>query len=255
MMEISSINVSQDLTLYYTGPSLDLGPLPSFFYFSLSGPDSLGLDPFNQPVQFLKGEMIRVFSLTLPGHENNLPATEAMQVWADAFAKGENPIEDFLERFDQAFEFALRNEFIQPDKIGVGGLSRGGFLAFHAMARQEKIRHAVAFAPVTKLENIKEFKALKEDSKISALNVETLKGLLAHKQIRIYVGNHDIRVGTKSCFDFASSLVDAAIADQIRSPKVEFSMYPSIGYQGHGTPPEIFRDGANWIKSCLISSS
>lgn len=254
-MEISSIHVAPDLTLYHTGPSLHLGPLPSFFYFSLSGPDSLGLDPFNQPVQFLRGEMIRVFSLTLPGHENGLPATQAMQVWADDFAKARNPIQDFLEGFDQAFAFALENQWIQPDKVGVGGLSRGGLLALHAAARQEKIRYALTFAPVTKLSRVKEFAALKEDPTVCSFNAENLCSQLVQKHVRIYVGNHDTRVDTQACFHFAHSLVEASVQHQIRSPKVEFSMYPSIGHQGHGTPPEIFRKGADWIKSCLISSS
>lgn len=254
-MKISSLHVAPDLTLYHTGPSLDLGPLPSFFYFSLSGPDSLGLDPFNQPVQFLNGHMIRVFSLTLPGHENNLPATEAMEVWASDFQKGRNPIQTFLEGFDLAFDFALQNGLIDKAKVGVGGLSRGGFMALHAAARQDAIRYVACFAPLTKLSSIKEFSHFQKDPKIDSLNVETLASQLVQKHVRLYIGNHDTRVGSKDCFHFASSLVDAAIKHQIRSPKVAFLMYPSVGMQGHGTPPEIFRDGADWIRSCLTASS
>ena len=54
---------------FFVGPSLEKGPLPTLIYFALSAEDSLQCDPFNRPVQFLEGLPLRIFSITLPGHE------------------------------------------------------------------------------------------------------------------------------------------------------------------------------------------
>ncbi len=246
-----SLHVAPDVTLYHLGPPLDLGPLPSFFYFSLSGTDSLCLDPFNQPVQFLHGKMIRVFSMTLPGHECDLPATGAMKVWADDFSKKFDPIDKFLDSFALALEFAIQNKFVDPNKMAVGGLSRGGFVALHAAAREERLKFVLAFAPISQLHKVKEFHHLHEDPLVLSLNLSNISQKLIHQHLRIHIGNHDTLVDTPSCFEFAMSVVNHAAQHQIRSPKVEFFLHPSIGHKGHGTPPDIFRQGADWIASCL----
>ena len=250
-MKPHAIHVAPDIALYHLGPPLDLGPLPSFFYFSLSGTDSLCVDPFNQPVQFLQGKMIRVFSMTLPGHENDLPATEAIKVWADDFSHKKDPIEQFLGAFATALAFAIDKKFVDPNKMAIGGLSRGGFIALHAAARDARLKFVLAFAPITKLHQAREFAALHDDPRVQALDAGHLGHALMHHQLRFYIGNHDSVVNTRSCFDCAMSIVDSAVNHQVRSPKVEFFLYPSIGHRGHGTPPEVFRQGADWIASCL----
>lgn len=246
-----AITAGPDITLYHVGPPLDLGPLPSFFYFSLSGPDSLTLDPFNQPVQFLQGQMIRVFSMTLPGHECNLPPTGAMKIWADDFAKKSDPIDTFLNSFQHALNFAIHQKFVDPNKMAVGGLSRGGFVSLHAAARDERLKTVLAFAPITELYKVKEFSHLQEDPLVRSLNTIHLSRSLIHHHLRLYIGNCDTLVDTKSCFHFAMSVVEEANKYNIRSPKVEFFLHPSIGHKGHGTPPEVFRQGADWIAACL----
>jgi esterase FrsA len=79
----------------YIGPPLEEGPLPTVFYFALSAEDSLHLSPFNQPALSLLPFNIRVFSITLPGHDG-LPAKEAMNYWAEHLRKGYNIIEEFI---------------------------------------------------------------------------------------------------------------------------------------------------------------
>lgn len=247
----SSLAVEPDLSLYHVGPPLDLGPLPSFFYFALSGPDSLTLDPFNQPVQFLHGQMIRTFSMTLPAHEHDLPAAQALSVWAEEFARGIDPIGNFLDRVFPCVDFAIRERFALPEKMGVGGLSRGGLIAFHAAARDKRFRFLLAFAPLIKLHQAKEFASLRNSSLVQSLDAETLAPSLYQRHIRIYIGNNDRRVDTGSSFDFAMALVKEAEREKVKSPQIELFITPSIGHLGHGTSPEIFRQGANWMAECL----
>ncbi len=246
-----ALNVGSGISLYHTGPCASEGPLPSLFYFALSGPDTLCLDPFNQPVQFLQGKKIRVFSLTLPGHEDGLPPTEAMGLWAKDLENGTNCVGNFVAQALTAIEFAIKAGLIDPDKLAIAGLSRGGFLAAHVAAHCEKIRHLAAFAPLTRLSKIKEFSALSDHPLVRSLDLENLAPALSNRHIRLYIGNRDTRVGTTDCFDFAMSLVKDAHEKKIRSPQIELIITPSIGQMGHGTSPEIFAQGAEWILAKL----
>lgn len=189
--------------------------------------------------------------MTLPGHECNLPATGALKVWADDFAQKLDPIDKFLDSFAAALEFAIQNQFVDPSKMAVGGLSRGGFIALHAASREERFKYVLGFAPITDLRTVKEFVHLHEDPAVLSYNLTNISPKLIHSHVRLYIGNHDTLVDTKSCFHLAESIVKSAVAHEIKSPTVEFFLHPSIGHKGHGTPPEIFRQGADWIASCL----
>ena len=66
---------------------------------------------------------------------------------------------------------------------------------------------------------------------------------LAKKQVRFYIGNRDTRVGTQECFECLEKI--AAASDS--PPSAELFIRRSIGQMGHGTPPEVFSEGADWI--------
>jgi len=248
----SLIKVNNEIGLYHTGPSLDKGPMPAVFYFALSGEDSLCLDPFNQPVQFLSGHDVRVFSLTLPGHEANLPPQNAINLWAEDISKGTNIVQDFCEMASIAIEFAIKENFVLPEKIASAGLSRGGFITAHLAAINENIKFLLMFAPLTNLKLAKEFKDLRDHPIIESLSLSRISEKICDKHIRIYIGNHDQRVSTRSAFDFAEDLSQKAFQKKIRSPQVEMIISPSIGHMGHGTPLNIFESGANWLLECFL---
>lgn len=243
-----AIEVAPSITLYHSGPSLDHGPLPTLFYFSLSGPDSLTLDPFNQPVQFLQGKMVRIFSMTLPGHEQGLLATEAMQVWASDFEKRLPTLDEFLDGAQKALAFAQKEGFILKDRMGIMGLSRGAFIAAHLAAKEPAFRFFVGFAPLTRLGTIKEFQHLKDAAHVKRWDLHHLAEKLSDRHSFFFIGNEDSRVGTKDCFDFVTELVKAK---KTRSCFAQLFIYPSIGQMGHGTPPEIFKQGADFLFSHL----
>ncbi len=247
----AALTAAPDIALYHTGPALDHGPLPSFFYFALSGPDSLCLDPFNQPVQFLRGKMIRIFSMTLPGHENDLPPTQALSLWAEDISRGIDCIGNFLDQAQIAIDFAIREQFADPAKMAAGGLSRGGFIAAHVAARDPRFRFLLGFAPLTKLHQAKEFSQMQDNPLARSYALDSLAEPLSDRHVRLYIGNSDARVGTRSCFDFAMALTEKAHEKRIRSPQIEMLISPSVGQMGHGTSPEIFQQGADWIANCL----
>jgi len=62
------------------------------------------------------------------------------------------------------------------------------------------------------------------------------------------IGNYDTRVGTEKCFQTIQELTEASIEAGIRTPPVELIIGPSIGHKGHGTPPERFKAGIDWLR-------
>lgn len=248
---LDEIHSPSGLTIYHKGPDLQSGPLPALYYFALSGKDSLTLDPFNQPVNFLDNFPIRIFSFDIPGHGDGLENTKAIGYWARQLAEGNNIINKFIDDSVNNVNFIIENGWVDTEHMAAAGISRGGFISFHIAAKHTKINNILAFAPLILLSKSEEFKELENDPIVQELNVTNLIPQLVHKHVRCYIGNRDVRVGTDRCFDFIESLTETAFQQGVRSPQVELIISPSIGHKGHGTPPHIFRDGAEWLKSRL----
>ncbi len=243
-LQCTALEVAPGLPLYHMGPALDHGPLPAIFYFALSGPDSLTLDPFNQPVQFLSDRWIRFFSLTLPAHESNLSPDMALSVWVEDINKGIDIFGDFIDQALIAVEYVVRQQLVDPTKLGIAGLSRGALFAMHIAARDERLQSILAFAPLSRIEKVKEFRGMENHPLVKKYDPFTLVPSLADRRIRFYIGNKDIRTDTHSCYQLAMHCVEAS---SLSSPQIELVITPSIGQMGHGTTPEIFRQGGIWL--------
>lgn len=241
---IEWITLTPDLHVAHIGPSLDLGPLPTVLYFALSAQESLALDPFNQPALFLANKGIRVFSLSLPDHGPDLNALDAIGTWARRVKSGEDPFSLFFNAISTAIDLFINKGWSVREQIGVMGLSRGGWVALHSLARSPIIHSAVGFAPLIELSKTQEF--LREQVKINTSFDIPLPPLF-DRPIRLYIGNRDTRVGTRQCFDFTQRLVETSFTNSRRSAPVELIISPSIGHMGHGTSKEIFTDGALWL--------
>ena len=236
--------------LCYVGPDISEGKLPAIFYFSLSAKESLTLDPFNQPVTFLADLPLRVFSMTIPGHEEGRDPKEAVGYWASEMAKGNALIPAFVKECSEAATYLVENEIASD--LSVAGLSRGAFIACHVAAINPAVKRILGFAPLTRLSHAKEFEEMADQKEVQALALENLKGKLYDRKLRFYIGNHDRRVGTEHTFSFISKLSDAAFENRIRSSPIELIIGPSTGFMGHGTSPEVFKSGAEWLQSEVL---
>lgn len=240
------------LPIYYQGPDLSIGPMPALFYFALSGSASLYEDPFNQPITALSENPIRIFSWDLPFHGEGFDPKEAMQAWAHEFMHNVRFLPDFIGRCLHNIEYLIQQEWIDPQHMAVAGLSRGGFIATHLAAHYKRFKYVLGFAPLTRPHPVEELAHLTDTRHRSIDLVSLVEHLISH-HIRFYIGNHDTRVGTDSCFEFIKALADTAFSNGVRSPNAELIIYPSIGYKGHGTPSFIFQQGAHWIKTHLLN--
>lgn len=243
----------QHTRLDYLGPSPEEGTLPAFFYFALSGRESLELHPYSQPARSVADTHLRVFSFTIPGHEPGFNKVHAMQYWAEQMAQGEYLLEEFFERVVQAIHWLMEQKIVDPEHIGVGGLSRGGFIATHIAAKIPQIHAVLGFAPLTELMQLKEFAPFPSlQRRASELDLTHLVDRLTHvRHFRFYMGNLDTWVGTDACYHFIRLLAKKGHEKHARHQKVELMLTQSIGHKGHGTHPQTFEQGALWIKKIL----
>ena len=130
------------------------------------------------------------------------------------------------------------------------GLSRGSLIALHTMIRSPAVNSTVCFAPLINLKGAKEFQNVTAPL-ADQFDLFAMAEHLIDKPIRFHIGNRDVRVGTRTCFDFVSHLTDLSFEKGIRSPPVELHMIPSIGHMGHGTSKETFLNGATWLAKNL----
>ena len=244
---MKSIELPNKQKLFYEGPDLSEGAFPSIFYFALSAKESLTVDPFNQPVMRLLQSNVRVFSLDIPAHGEDMLATEALKIWAKDVENGIDPITPFLNKTAESLELLKNDGLLSDEKTAVMGLSRGAFVATEIASRLSWVKTILGFAPLTQLRTAKEFQPLLHSDIVQELNLNRLVPKLLDKKLRFYISNRDTRVGTKECYEFIENLSLQAHEAKIRSPQIELFIKPPIGHQGHGTPKETFEEGAKWI--------
>lgn len=236
----------------YIGPPSESGPLPAFCYLSISAEESLHLEPYCQGAAFAADDWLRVFSLTLPGHDEGQDKFQAIQYWADEMLRGNDVLTPFIEKAALTLQELIAKEFIDPQHFAIGGLSRGAFLAAHIAARVPQIKTFVGFAPMTKLSVAPSF----EGQDVAHFDIENLVEKLTHlHHVRFYIGNKDTLVQTDACYQFIRALTEAAFEKRQRQCKPELVIYPAVGRDGHGTPPEIFQAGASFVKEKLLGGS
>lgn len=239
-------------SIYYQGPDLQDGSLPAVVFFALSAQMTLFEDPFNQPVLHLSRQGIRVFSWDLPFHGPGLDPHDAIRQWAHEFVHNPSFISDFIDLCQRNVNYLIEEGLIDSQRLGVAGLSRGGFIAGHLAARDPRFKAVLGFAPLTQPQPLEELESI-EGISFDKISLTSVVNHLIRTHLRFYIGNHDARVGTDACYHFIHQLTETAFNAGIRSPTVELIIYPSIGHKGHGTPPSIFQEGADWIKRQLMT--
>lgn len=240
------------LEIYATEANLAAGPAPAFFYFALTGNESLSQDPYNQPIHYLEGSPIRSFSFDLPFHGEKLSPSEAIEQWEEELLAERDFIEPYLAAAQQNIAYLIDEGFIDPARIAVGGLSRGAFIAAHLAAREPRIKTLLGFAPLTQVGWDREWRRRHAEAALAKkYDLHHIAAQLVGRKVRFYIGNRDNRVGTSVCYKFIEKLAETSYQQGFRSPPVDLIITSSIGHKGHGTSPSTFRDGADWLRGSI----
>ncbi|MCA9011532.1 MAG: prolyl oligopeptidase family serine peptidase [Planctomycetaceae bacterium] len=191
-----------------------------------------------------------IVSLDIPCHGDQMTVgePEGLTGWSYRAEHNDDFVAQSNVRLSKVLDDLIKTGITDPAGIAVGGTSRGGFLAMHFAAYDDRVKCVAAFAPVTELAALREFHATQEHPlvrKLSLLNqVEKLKG----RPVWIVIGDRDDRVGTHHAIEIASRLSAAAKAQNIAS-NVELHVLSEP--RGHTTPQGSTRLAASWIQRCL----
>lgn len=234
----------QEDELRYVGPPPEEGPLPAVFYLALGARASLEDLPLAAPAQSLALRGQRVFSLDLPLHEREADPHQALAHWAEQLRQGEDPLARFIEQTLRCIDALWQEGSLSS--VSLMGLSRGGLLAALVCAQSPHVRRLVAFAPLVRLAAARECSDLHPDLAMQ-YDLTAHATSLADKEVAVWIGNRDHRVGTEASFEWVSAVAEAQAHHGHRICHAELNLRPSVGLQGHGTSEESFAQGVSWI--------
>ena len=225
-------------------------PAPTLFVFSATIEESLGDPYYRQCGNRLAEKGFLLASLDLPGHgtahRENEP--EGLAAWRHRSDREDHFVSRFTTNFKIILDLLIENGYSDPARIAVCGTSRGGFMALQATAVDQRIRATAAFAPVTALSALREFKGASNTDHIDALSLYSRANRLAGRSLWLVIGDRDERVGTDDCIAFARRVTTLSL-EQSKPADVTLIVQPEP--KGHTTPEGSPDKAAEWILSRL----
>jgi hypothetical protein len=238
--------------LLYRGPGPEAGPVPTVFGFALSGTMTLSGGAIAQPAELLAAQGVRVCSLDLPHHARGVDPHEALSAWARNLAMGIHPFESWGDLVGVCLE-----ELAEEGMLGsllFYGISRGALAAAWAASHVElptgvQIAGLCAWAPLVRLARSEPFQSIAQQPNVQELDCCRWVERMVDIPLKVWIGNLDHRVGVSPAFEWVEQLAQAQAASGHRVCRSELVIRPSVGHQGHGTPPESFEEGVRWLTS------
>lgn len=198
-------------------------PSPTLFIFATNGAQTLSETLFVECGRILEETAgFLCVSLDLPGHGAQAApkGPGGIGAWRAAAERNEDFVSPCARRASAVLDYLVREGYTDERRVAVMGISRGGFMAFHFMAREPRVRAAVGISPVTDLPVLTEFAGLEHHAFTRSLAAASLVERLADRSIWISIGNNDRRVGTDSAIAFSRALVQAVPTTSRPAPVV-----------------------------------
>lgn len=210
---------------------------------------SLTNDEINEVGRLLGPRKVASFALDVPCHGADIRSGEpdGLLGWRSRLERGEDFVASFSRRVSAVIDFLVAEGY--SSRIAIAGTSRGGFMGLHAMANDARISCCVAFAPVTELTVLSEFKGLEENTLTRSIALNHIAARLAGRPLWMCIGNNDTRVGTDHLVDFSRKLVAASILRNLPAP-VELHIMQTEGHRIHDSAHE---EAAAWLTRHLFS--
>ena len=231
------------------GPASD-GPAPVLFMLAGTIDSTLSKPYFRQCGNELAEHGYRTVSIDIPCHGTQTREGEpaGLSGWSYRAAKNEDIVAESNARLSEVLDHLIKTKVADPNRIAVGGTSRGGFLAIHFAAHDARVKCVVAFAPVTDPAALNEFKAIADHPFLAKLNPEGQAKKLAGRPVWIVIGDQDERVGTDRAVALAQKITNASRELKLDS-RVELHVMPEP--RGHTTPRGSSERAAKWILAQL----
>ncbi len=221
-------------------------PAPTLFVFSGTIEETLGDPYFRQSGNILAEEGYLCVSVDLACHGRQRRADEPSGLggWRFRAERDGDFVGETVSRLKRVLDHLIDTGRADTRKIAACGTSRGGFVALHFAARDDRVKCVAAFAPVTDLEVLREFNGLAEHPRVSSLAVSRQADKLAGRPVWLIIGDQDRRVGTDNTISLARRITSASLERKIPS-QVELHVMPEP--RGHTTPKGAAERAAGWI--------
>jgi esterase FrsA len=195
-------------------------------------------------------------ALDPPAHGEDLRPGEpggmagGMVAWRQRLDRGEDFISPFIDHARRVLDYMIKERYTDAARIGVIGISRGGFLAGHLAAADARIKVIVGLSPLVDLMALTEFRGTPRADAAEKLALIHLAPKLAGRSFWVGIGNTDERVDADRAIAFTRALVRASVGleDHPVVP-VELVVGPAVhaGSFGHYSVEQADALAADWI--------
>ncbi len=227
-------------------PAAPKEPAPTLFILASSIEETLGNEYFRQCGNELAKRGYLCVSVDLPGHGLEVREDEpaGIAAWRARCEKDEDFVVSLTSRLSKVVDHLIAEKMTDPAKIAACGTSRGGYSALQFAAAEPRVKCVAAFAPVTELGVLREFKGVETNAMVQKLSVERRAADLAGRAVWLVIGDRDERVGTDDTIRLARMITAEALR-QKRPALVELHVFAEPA--GHTTPAGSAALAAEWI--------
>lgn len=238
------------LGLRYLGPGPEAGPQATVLACALSASMTLDGGPIALPAELLAARGVRVLALDLPHHSEGADPQKALERWAQDLQGGHHPLRHWGDQLEVALEELV--EMGALTSLSFYGISRGALAAAWAathlnLPEKVTISKLCAWAPLARLSRGKDFQQIAHLPAVQELDCSRWVERMTTLALKVWIGNLDQRVGVLPSFEWVESLAQAQQRSGQRVCRSELVIRPSIGHMGHGTSPEAFQEGVQWL--------
>jgi dienelactone hydrolase len=154
---------------------------------------------------------------------------------------------DLTGRLTKVLDHLIAKKLTDPARVGIVGTSRGGFSAIHCAIADPRLKCVAAYAPVTDLAALSEFRGGEDLPIVKKLALVEYADILAERPVWIIIGDRDERVSTDRAIALARKISAVAVAKNV-TPRVDLHVLSS---PGHTTPAGAAETSAAWIDAIL----
>lgn len=221
-------------------------PKPTFFILAGTMESTLGSPYFRQCGNQLADAGYLLVSVDIPCHgkQHRPPEPTGLSGWAYRCEQGDDFVADNNRRLSQVLDELIAGGQTNPDYVGVCGTSRGGYLALQFAAHDPRVKGVAAFAPVTDLTVLNEFKSRAENEMVQSLSMIRNSEKLAGRPVWIVIGDRDVRVGTDEAIAVARSITQAGLE---KGGQSQVDLHVIAEPKGHTVPAGSTDLAANWF--------
>ena len=229
-------------------------PAPTLFVLAGTIDSTLAKPTYRQCGNELFEHGFLCVSIDIPCHGTQAREGEPSGLggWSARAANQDDFVAECNTRLSEVLDHLIDTGAADPDRIAACGTSRGGFLAIHFAAHDDRVRCVAGFAPVTDLEALSEFHEIADDPFVHSLSVSKQAERLAGRPVWIVIGDHDDRVGTDRSIALARRIANAS-REKGKESRVDLHVLAEP--RGHTTPPGSTRLAADWMLRLLSAET